>query len=110
MNGLNLMEVIRKAAGAGAPFARDELAVAYDYGNLGLGQDFEKASDHLIARLAAALLHGLGYRSRAGAVVRGPSIVRRDRALKSSSQGCDVSIGNQGVCHTTLEMSPSSPQ
>jgi hypothetical protein len=52
MNGLNLMEVIRKAAEAGAPFERDELAVAYDYGNLGLGQDFEKASEHLIARLA----------------------------------------------------------
>jgi len=51
MNGLNLMEVIRKAAEAGATFARNELAVAYDYGNLGLGQDFEKASDHLLPDL-----------------------------------------------------------
>jgi TPR repeat protein len=41
------MEVIRKAAEAGDPFARNELPIAYDYGNLGIGRDFEKASDHL---------------------------------------------------------------
>jgi TPR repeat protein len=45
MNGHDLFEMIRKAADAGDQFAQNELGVAYDYGNLGLGQDFEKASE-----------------------------------------------------------------
>lgn len=45
MNGLEVLEMIQKAADAGDPFAQNELGVAYDYGNFGLGQDFEKSSE-----------------------------------------------------------------
>lgn len=45
MNGREILEMIRKAAGAGDPFAQNELGVAYDYGNFGLEQDFEKSSE-----------------------------------------------------------------
>src|ERR1700687_4900377 len=44
-----------------------------------------------------ALLHDLGHRSRAGAVVRRPSIVRRDRARSRRQTGC------RKRCHATAK-------
>lgn len=45
MSGLDVLGLIREAAEAGDQFAQYELAMAYDYGSCGVGQDFGKASE-----------------------------------------------------------------